>query len=247
VPFTASHVAAVLPLARGPLTLSALAAGSMAPDLPYYAPVFVGGMTTHSLIGSVGVDALLGALLFALWHGFLARPALAAAPAALQQRVPADAMTPLVARLSGPVAILWIYVSLCVGSVTHVVWDAFTHPGRWGTQHVTWLHTVHGGLAGHKWAQYGSGVLGACVVGLALLLWLRRTAPMGPVAQSTWWRPWALIVSSGVLSGLWVALTAPGWQGSRVVAFHVVTRGIAVAALVALVLATGWQLRRREG
>ena len=42
MPFTPSHVAAILPLAgrrdRG-LPLAALAAGSMSPDLPYFQPV----------------------------------------------------------------------------------------------------------------------------------------------------------------------------------------------------------------
>ena len=38
MPFTGSHPAAVLPLLRTPLPASALVAGSVAPDIPFYLP-----------------------------------------------------------------------------------------------------------------------------------------------------------------------------------------------------------------
>ncbi|MEE2045837.1 DUF4184 family protein, partial [Nocardiopsis tropica] len=38
MPFTLSHVAAVLPLARTRLPPAALVVGSVVPDLPYYLP-----------------------------------------------------------------------------------------------------------------------------------------------------------------------------------------------------------------
>jgi hypothetical protein len=51
-----------------------------------------------------------------------------------------------------------------------VLWDEFTHGGRWGERHVPALAGTYGDRLGWQWAQHVSGVLG-----LALLaLWLRR-------------------------------------------------------------------------
>ncbi|GAA0250852.1 hypothetical protein GCM10010492_58880 [Saccharothrix mutabilis subsp. mutabilis] len=64
MPFTFAHPAAVLPLRRrlwspGPVT------GSVAPDLAYHLPVPGGADLTHSVLGVVGVDLLLGLALLA--------------------------------------------------------------------------------------------------------------------------------------------------------------------------------------
>jgi hypothetical protein len=66
VPFTPSHVAAVLPFARTPLVPSALVIGSMGPDLFYYVPLPIERSFTHSLTGVFTVDLVLGVVLFAL-------------------------------------------------------------------------------------------------------------------------------------------------------------------------------------
>ena len=73
MPFTPSHAAAVLPLLGTRLPASALVAGSVAPDLPYYLPVEL-GVRTHTAAAVVGADLLLGLLLWAVWHGVVAAP-----------------------------------------------------------------------------------------------------------------------------------------------------------------------------
>ncbi|AZS71262.1 DUF4184 domain-containing protein [Streptomyces lydicus] len=181
MPFTLSHAAAVLPAvrrtgaARGPLVASALVAGTFAPDMTYYADTLVpGGMAfgevTHSLTGVLTVDVLvtvalvggwllvrepLTALLPRAWHGpvhtFLrGRP--------WRPRGPRE-----VAALVG-----WFLVSAVLGSATHVVWDAFTHPGRWGTRLVPGLDRVVGGLPVHTYVQYGTSALALAAMGAFL-------------------------------------------------------------------------------
>ncbi|HEY8721289.1 DUF4184 family protein [Pengzhenrongella sp.] len=182
MPFTASHIAAVLPLTRAPLVASALVIGSMTPDLPYFVPLPVGAPMTHSLLGVVSVDVLLGLAVFVVWHGLLVRPALAAAPASLRERLSADAVRRLRSRLASLRGLLVVSVSLAVGALTHVAWDAFTHEGAWGTERVAWLIASEGAFPGYKWAQYASGVVGALVVAIWLARWWRRTA--GPAVEA---------------------------------------------------------------
>lgn len=182
MPFTLSHAAAVLPAlrrtgaARGPLIASALVAGSFAPDMTYYADTLVpGGMAfgevTHSLPGVLTVDVLVTAVLVGGW---------------LLVREPLTALVPW--RWRGPVhtfvrgrprrprgprelaaLVGWFLVSAVLGAATHVVWDAFTHPGRWGTRLVPGLDRVVGGLPVHTYLQYGTSALAA--VALGAFLW----------------------------------------------------------------------------
>lgn len=60
MPFTISHVVAVLPLTTGRagrvLVPGALVIGSLVPDLPYFVPPHLGTAWSHSALGPVTVD-----------------------------------------------------------------------------------------------------------------------------------------------------------------------------------------------
>lgn len=248
VPFTASHIAAVLPIARSPLVSSALVIGSMSPDFPYYLPVPVSSEVTHSLDGAVSVDVLLGLVVFMAWHGLLTRPALAASPAGLRGRIPAHAVRGLRIRLSTPRRLQRVLLSLFMGAATHVGWDSFTHAGGWGPTHVPWLAQQHGPLTGYGWAQYGSGVFGALFVARWLVLWWDSTPATHPAsglrpefAALAWTWVFAAAVA-GAASGSLGPLTSPEGPDFGTAAFLAATRGIAWAGLVALLLAACWRL-----
>lgn len=178
MPFTGSHPAAVLPLIRLGLLPSALVIGSMVPDLSYYVPIPVDSGHTHTAAGVFDVDLPLGLLCFAIWQLLVAPMAVAVAPAAVRRRLPAPA--PVRSWLWQPGDLrqaLLLVISLVAGAATHVVWDEFTHVGRFGYRHLSWLADQHGPLPGYRWAQYGSGVVGALVLVLAVRHWW-RTAPV---------------------------------------------------------------------
>ncbi|MFI7094548.1 DUF4184 family protein [Streptomyces lydicus] len=189
MPFTLSHVAAVLPAvrrtgaARGPLVASGLVAGSLAPDMTYYADSVVpGGMefgaVTHSLRGVLTVDVLVTVALVGGWL-LLREPVLALLPAAWRGRVYGLARgrpwQPRSVSEFGALAGRFV-LSAVLGAATHVVWDAFTHPGRWGTRLVPGLGGTAGGLPVSTYLQYGTSVVAS--VAMVWFLWsaLRRGA-----------------------------------------------------------------------
>lgn len=188
MPFTLSHAAAVLPAirrtgaARGPLVASALVAGSFAPDMTYYADSLVpGGMAfgdfTHSPAGVLTVDVLVTAVLVGGWL-LVREPLTALAPRAWQGPVHTF-VRGRSRRPRGPrelaALVGWFVVSAVVGAATHVVWDAFTHPGRWGTRLVPGLDRVVGGLPLYTYVQYGTSALALAAMGaFAWPLLLRR-------------------------------------------------------------------------
>lgn len=243
MPFTGSHPAAILPLLRTPLPASALVIGSMAPDIPYYEP-FVSG-PTHSALGLVTIDLLLGLAAWLLWHGILSAPALATAPAYVRQRLVPHVRTGLRSRLAAP-GRLWLVVpALVIGSATHVGWDEFTHAGRFGPTHLAFLAASWQGVPGWHWAQYASTVLG----GAMLLLWLRRwfrtaTVASGPrvILERTSWA-WATLAAVGLLVGGLAAMTS---ASLRAAAFHGATQGAGAALAVGLLLAVAWHLAQRR-
>ncbi|MEV6579431.1 DUF4184 family protein [Streptomyces sp. NPDC051582] len=175
MPFTLSHAAAVLPAvrrtgrARGPLIASALVLGSFAPDTFYFADAVVPGVWTygafaHSLPGVFTADAVLTAALAACWL-LLREPLIALLPRRRQGRTYAFVRgEDWRGRGPGPVA-LWFYLSAVTGSLTHVVWDSFTHPHRWGTDALPVLgEPFANGLPLYTYVQYGTSALAACAL-----------------------------------------------------------------------------------
>ncbi|MFF4605573.1 DUF4184 family protein [Streptomyces sp. NPDC001339] len=178
MPFTLSHAAAVLPVmrrtgaARGPLVASALVAGAFAPDMTYYADSVVpGGMEfgtfTHSLPGALTVDVLVTVALVAGWL-LVREPVLALLPRAWRGRVCAWVRgRPWQPRGGRELAVLAarFTVSAVLGSATHVVWDSFTHVGRWGTRLVPGLDGVMGGVPAATYVQYGTSAVAMAAMG----------------------------------------------------------------------------------
>src|SRR3954447_6213476 len=80
VPFTISHVAAVLPLTARPVSRwlppTPLVIGAMAPDVPQTLGALALREDTHELTGAFGVDVVLTALGCLLW-AYVLRPVVA--------------------------------------------------------------------------------------------------------------------------------------------------------------------------
>ena len=251
MPFTASHPAAVLPFfGRAGLVPAALVIGSMAPDLPYFLQLGSDSSVTHSVAGVVTVDLFMGLLAFVTWQGLVVPAAVALAPAGVRARTGAPA--PLRRFVAGRRVTALLVASLALGSLTHVVWDTFTHANRWGTEHVGWLNTQHGLLPGYHWAQYGSGVLGLLILAWAVGAWWRRTPPAAELATpggsprlalACWV---ALTVSASVagLAGLAVALAHD--EGLRRAMFRAATWGGGAGLLVVLGVSVLYARQRRR-
>ncbi|WP_051515822.1 DUF4184 family protein [Candidatus Blastococcus massiliensis] len=240
MPFTPSHAAAVLPFLRTPLPASALVAGSVAPDLPFYLP-FDPGFRTHTATAVVTVNVLLGLAAWALWHGLLAEPAVRAAPAALRARLTGVPLG-LRVRLAAPARVGWTLLALAVGAGTHVLWDEFTHARRWGPETFPVLAEQWGLMPGYRWLQYVTSVLGGLVlVGWAVRWWLRT--PAGPSGRPGRRWPWVLLSVVAVLTGTVAALPATG-LGEAI--YDAATWGGGAALAVAAVLAAAWQVRHRH-
>src|SRR5690606_8374393 len=150
-----------------------------------------------------------------VWRVVL-RPALTAlAPDALAARLPdswrrtgREAALEVVApreRFGHP---LLVVVALMLGVLSHIVWDIFTHEGRWGVDTFPALQDQWGPLLGYKWLQHGSSVIGLLILGVYALLWLRRREPVTRPRLLLAWMRWVgyatlpVLLAAGWLIGL---------------------------------------------
>lgn len=220
------------------MPLAALAAGSMGPDLPYYLPWLVDlgaeGTLTHSLLGVLTLDLIFAAAMWGVW--------LALSPA-LRDLVPdvvRDRWSDGAPRGGGVLPVVSAFV---VGSLTHVVWDAFTHVGRFGHTHVDALAATYpspiGDLPGYRYLQYLSGALGLAVLLVAGLR--QRSHRLDARRRPALARAFAWTLGAGAaLANLlrYPALTEA--DAPRTVAFLAITASVSGAVLAALALCLVW-------
>ena len=258
MPFTPSHVAAVLPFARTPLLPAALVVGSVVPDLFYFVPIDVERGFSHSLLGAVTLDLAAGLIVFTLWQLVFRRPAADFAPYWLRARLPSgrtgstrSARLFVGARLAAGYGAL-AAASLLVGIATHLAWDTLTHAG-WLTSVAPWMTQPLGPLPVVKWMQHGSSVLGAVIVVVWFALWVRRTAVVEPepgrLTRAGRVLGWVAVLLPALALGLWYWIRGIGWGVSPVDAdlvFRTVRLCIGGAGLAAIVVCLAWWALRRR-
>lgn len=265
MPFTPAHAVVALPFVRTPLFPAAIAIGAMTPDLPLF---LRGTPLTYDLLHTNVVVSMLVALaLLTLWYLVL-RPAVRElTPTWVARRLPlewdqmgAESWASMRAPRPGARHPIWgdtsvvaalVAISLLIGVVSHPVWDAFSHEGRWGLEVFPALAENWGSLFGYKWVQYVSGVGGTLLLAICGAIWLRRR-PQNTVhrvlpaaTRVLWWLSLPLIL---VLAWVW-GLTAYGsltaeWTPQHV-AYRVLLPACAVWALLTLAVCV-WVLTARR-
>ncbi|GAB3600823.1 DUF4184 family protein [Microbacterium tumbae] len=213
MPFTPSHAVVALPFVRTPLIPAAIAIGAMTPDLPLFVRgIGLGYGFTHD-DANIMWTTFIALGLFLIWRALLRPAARELSPVWLARRLPSEwdqsagsAVTAAIGVGQRPFFSLLLVVSLMLGVLSHIVWDLFTHEGRWGSELFPVLEQQWGPLQGFKWLQYGSSAFGLVVIGIWMLLWLRRRVEGAAVSRLlpgwvrvAWW-----VSLPGVLIAAWV-------------------------------------------
>lgn len=188
MPFTVTHILAVTPLAkfsRYRLPLSALMIGSMVPDFPLFFPIGLKYQVTHSFLGILTVCLPLGLALFVIFHRVMSQPLYALLNPKLRGQFVPFLAAPESSRFQRTLTIAFC---ISVGALTHVVWDAFTHSGRWGVDLFPSLNETLFTTRGKQWPgfkvfQHGSSLFGLPILFGMVLIWMRR-APVHSVSDS---------------------------------------------------------------
>ncbi len=185
MPFTISHIAAVLPLHK-PLRrlglLSAAAIGAIAPDLDLILPIRLMREQTHGRLALLTFCLPVGVAAWALFQALIKPALIEVVPNRVYARLCAEHLGP---RLGSVKA--WFYAALAVlfGALTHIIWDGFTHEDGRGVRMLPVLGERGSELGGsswhlYRWLQHGSSVVGMAAVFMALWLWTRHAKRPNP-------------------------------------------------------------------
>lgn len=166
MPFTVSHAAAVLPLQRLGLPLTALMIGSMAPDFGYFFSPDASRQVTHSITGLFTFALPSGLVVWLFYVAMLEKTTITLLSDRWHTRFAhTDRITlSLIARAC---------VAILIGAVTHLAWDNFTHRFTWSSRHFPVLLEPMPGLGWMPIYHFLHGL--SSVVGLVILwIWAHR-------------------------------------------------------------------------
>ena len=217
MPFTISHVAAVVPFSR-PLArwrlLSATIIGSMVPDFGFLMPWRPARIETHSALALLTFCLPVGLATFWVFQRMIKSAVMEVLPDHTYSR-----WLPLAAPADLSSLKQWVLAALgtLAGAITHLVWDAFTHEGARGVRMIPALDDPIVDFAGHRLIgarllQDVSSLAGLAVVLAVVIYGLRRDsgpeeAPartLRPRERHVWILTYA--VTAPLLAGLFLVL-----------------------------------------
>jgi hypothetical protein len=172
MPNPIAHPAASIPFTKAGMVFSALVIGSISPDFGYLVPL----PTPYFMYNAAGLilfDVTVGFVLLWLFHALVKWPLLSFLPESLQSRLFKHAQ----GFSFGPLKRFGlILLSLLVGSLTHMIWDSFTHEYGWMVEQFAFLSIPIGGTPLYTILQNLSSIIGIIVLFYWFIKWL-QTAP----------------------------------------------------------------------
>lgn len=245
MPFTATHVAAVLPVAwlcKWRLPLSGLAIGSMVPDVAGYFPQIFDYDSTHSFRGVFTHCVPIGILVFFCFHWLFKQPLADLLPRKLSNRLAGWSSAKVDLR---PSRVLIVVGCVVVGAITHIAWDAFTHVGGWGVSLVPSLQRIALDYKGHEIPvfaiiQHASSLVLLPPLLLGFLWWALHQVPPDTVSKRVSMPrsiSWPFIVSLAI--GGWIyfhSLQANNLQATWVAALRTAVKHWGAATIVLFIL-----------
>ncbi|HYE10882.1 MAG TPA: DUF4184 family protein [Patescibacteria group bacterium] len=173
MPFTLAHPAIALPLSKYTryFSMTALVLGSMSPDFEYFINFAVKRTIGHTFIGMFVMDIPLVILFSLVFHLIVKIPLLRHLPSPLSEWYYPYTLTRWhITKLSR--MLVFVYSSL-IGTLTHIIWDGFTHSNALFVQKICILNQFFSvgvyKIPVYKILQHGSSLLGLIAIFLFLL------------------------------------------------------------------------------
>jgi hypothetical protein len=257
MPITIAHPAAVIPMRKWGLPISALVVGSISPDLEYLTHISPTGGIGHFYSGLFDGHSITGLFLFCLPVGLVAllvmhkiwKPAAASllsSDSYISRELNRKSFRFLpIGRLAA------VCLGILVGAFSHLLWDSFTHSYGWMVQHVPVLTTsINLGngisLSLFRLLQHISTIFGISVLATLAVIYRGRFGTVSPKA----WTIVFLIVATGALGGIGLALAWTGLPDDLKSVQHFLVNSIAASFALAIteitLLSLAWRVRRKS-
>lgn len=240
MPFTVSHIAAVLPLRRHCSidVFAALAIGSMMPDIHYFLPLLRENwpLPSHQLISLPLFCLPAGWLLWRLWRPIWTSNSGAHCPAP-------------------PAPALWrVVLALAVGALTHLAWDAFTHANYGLGLYLPVLgqplfRIGNAAISSANLLQYASSIVGLLLLTGAAWPARRRLVAGMRAGMPLGWLIAALSMAAILTASLTFAFTWNMGESTNQLRHTIrltAWNGLSAPMLIAMAYPLIWRLRQRK-
>ncbi len=169
MPFTFSHPAIVLPLNYLPkkyFSLTGLVIGSLVPDFEYFIRMKVKSEYSHTIAGLFWFDLPLGFLLAFMFHNIVRNTLFENLPDSFKSRfvkfLKFDWNSYFIANW------LLVIISLIIGTVSHLLWDGFTHQHGYFVENFSFFKNIvnlfNFRVPVYKILQHSSTFLGGLII-----------------------------------------------------------------------------------
>jgi Domain of unknown function (DUF4184) len=256
MPLTTAHPVASI-LLRKPMgrfgVLSALIIGSMTPDFHYFIPLHVGRDHSHSLLGLVWYCLPMGLVSYWFFHRFFKHAFCDLLPLAVKQKI---AWIIDQNKTSKQIPFLAVVLSLLVGSLTHIVWDSFTHgtsPVVMAISPLQYPITYIGDYAVtvYKVLQHGSSVVGTLVMSIWVARWYEKAPSIETINAK--YNSRMIITATAIITIAYALYTAqnafdPSLQLAKPILFlrYLFIGGVKAAGACMVVYTLWWHLTNRR-
>jgi hypothetical protein len=184
MPFTLSHPAIILPLYRlRYLDFTALAVGSMAPDLEYFFRPQALSVWGHSPVGLLFFNLPLTIVVALLFHQIIKPALIPQLPAPYDHYYSAARYQ---SWITTPASYWKIPLSAIIGAASHVLWDSFTHRSGFFVNQLPLLKSsfpiANLNLPIYTLLQYGFSLIGLLTIAGAI--WLALPTPISTTSAT---------------------------------------------------------------
>jgi hypothetical protein len=194
MPFTFAHPAIILSLKHLPkrwYSLTGLIVGSMMPDFEYFIRMRVKSIYSHTLPGLFWFDVPLGILLSYIYMLLIRDGLIGNLPRFVNRRFVKYQYLPV--KISATAVIVMV-CSVFIGSVSHLLWDSFTHPSGYFVQLFPSLSEVVVKLGQQPIYWYTLLQHGSTLVGFAF------------IGYTIWRLPTSAVTSTGNVFKYWLVV-----------------------------------------
>ncbi|MBC7847141.1 MAG: DUF4184 family protein [Flavobacterium sp.] len=159
MPFTFSHPAIIFPFLRNKkLSATALIVGSMSPDFEYFFRMKIQSEISHTFLGIFLIDFPLGFIVMFVFHKIIKKPLIENSPAFFSLRM--QKLKELNWNCFFKNNVFIVLISFFLGTVSHLLWDSFTHWDGYFVQRIFFLNLELYSVPLYKIAQHLSSLIG---------------------------------------------------------------------------------------
>ncbi|WPO79408.1 DUF4184 family protein [Flavobacterium sp. KACC 22761] len=137
MPFTFSHPAIILPFKYFPkrwFSMTGLVIGSLTPDFEYFIRMKVKSIYSHTFLGILWFDLPLAIVLAFIFHNIVRNSLFINLPKPFQKRL--HSFTEFNWNIHFKKSWFVILISILIGIISHLFWDAFTHEHGYFVSHI---------------------------------------------------------------------------------------------------------------